>query len=237
MSLTKFVTICCLIVSLSHAAKIIPMSDVETVFTVEQQSPTRLGGTFQSGDIIAQPMVVDEGDFFRIVLPGFHSSHKIGHPELPQLHRLIEIPQNAMPRIEVVYEETKYYNLEDFGIENPIFPYQQSLSKSQDPDDVPFEWNETIYEEDDYLSPELISVDIKGQLRSLRLANLVIRPIDYNPVSGMIKVTTNVEFIIHFDGADLAETKEIKEKYYSPYFESVYHRVANYEEPDLRDDL
>ena len=49
----------------------------------------------------------------------------------------------------------------------------------------------SIYNTDAYISPELISVDIKGQMRSLRMANLVIRPVDYNPVSGMIKVTTN----------------------------------------------
>ena len=97
--------------------------------------------------------------------------------------------------------------------------------------------NETIYEEDDYLSPELISVDIKGQLRSLRLANLVIRPVDYNPASGTIRVTKSVDFIIHFDGADLINTETLKEKYYSPYFESVYRQVTNYESPDLRDDL
>ena len=229
MSLSKFIIFSCLLWSFPQASHSISLNSGITKLIIDQDSERSIVGSMKSGDIQVHSLEADEGKFFRIFFPGFHTSNEIGSPELPEIHKLIEIPQNALPRIEVVYEETEYYNLSSFGIADPIFPYQPSLSKSQDPDDVLFEWNEAVYEIDDYFSPELISVDIKGQLRSLRLANLVIRPIDYNPVSGMIKVTTNVEFIIHFDGADLVETANIKEKYYSPYFESVYHQVVNYE--------
>ena len=150
---------------MSQAATIIPVSAEETIFTVEQGNPIILEGTIQSGDIVVQPIIVDEGDFVRISLPGFHTSNEIGDPELPQLHKLIEIPQNAVPRIEIISEEVEYYNLSDFGIDDPIFPHQPSLSKSQDPDDVPFEWNQHLYERNSYIDPELISVEIKGQLR------------------------------------------------------------------------
>ena len=56
-----------------------------------------------------------------------------------------------------------------------------------------------IYKTDAYIAPELISVDIKGQLRSLKFGNLIIRPVDYNPFSGIIKVITDLEFRIHFE--------------------------------------
>ena len=109
MSLTKFIVACCLILNLSQAATTIPVSDEETFFTVKQESPTILEGTIQSGNIVVQPMEVDEGYFVRIFIPGFHTSSEIGNPELPQLHKLIEIPQNAIPRIEVLFEEVEYY--------------------------------------------------------------------------------------------------------------------------------
>ena len=83
-------------------------------------------------------------------------------------------------------------------------------------------------------SSDVCSSDL---LRSLRIANLQVRPVAYNPVSGVLKVWTNIEFRIHFDGADLSKTEDIKQKYYSPYFEAVYEQVSNYEAPDVRDDL
>ena len=117
MLLSRFVVIYCLILNLSQAATIIPVSDGKTVFTIEQESPTILGGTIRSGDIVAYSIEVDEGKFVRISLPEFHTSNTIGSPELPEIHKLIEIPQNAVPRIEVVNEEFEYYSLSDFGID------------------------------------------------------------------------------------------------------------------------
>ena len=115
-----------------------------------------------------------------------------------------------MPRIEMVNEEFEYYSLGNYGVEDPVFPHQPSLSKSQDPDDVPFEWNEVLYQTDTFMEHELISVEIKGQLRALRLANLVIRPVDYNPASGVLKVWKNIEFRIHFDRAEIGKTQDLK---------------------------
>ena len=157
MSLSKFVIFSCLLGSFSQASQSIPVTGGITKLIIDQDSEISLVGSMQSGDIQMHSLEADEGEFVRISLPGFHTSKEIGSPELPEIHKLIEIPQNAMPRIEVVYEETEYYNLSSFGISEPIFPYQPSLSKSQDPDDVLFEWNEAIYGSDDYLSPELIS--------------------------------------------------------------------------------
>ncbi len=226
-----------LIFNLSIASVEISISGSETNFRVENESSLSLNGYLQSGDLFLEKILLDGNSFTVIQYQGFHQSNIIGSPELPEIHKLIDIPQNAVPRIEVLYEEVEYYSLADYGVEEPVFPHQPSLSKSQDPDDVPFEWNVSLYQTDAFMEHELISVDIKGQLRSLYLANLVIRPVDYNPVSGRIKVTKSVDFIIHFDGADLIKTETLKEKYYSPYFESVYHQVENYKAPYLRDDL
>ena len=173
----------------------IPVSGEETKFTLEIESSNSLIGFLKSGDLFLNNIDMDEGSFTFIQFQGFHQSNIIGSPELPEIHKLIEIPQNAVPRIEVVNEELEYYSLGDYGIEDPAFPHQPSLSKSQDPDDKPFEWNEVLYQSDAYISHDLISVELKGHLRSLRLANLIIRPVDYNPVSGIIRVTKSVDFI------------------------------------------
>lgn len=237
MSLSKFVVFSCLIWNFSQASEIIPGSGAIAKLIIDQNSEVSLEVSMQIGDIQIMNTEVEEGEFVRLSLLGFHTSNDIGSPELPEIHKLIEIPQNAMPRIEIISEEVEYYSLSDYGIEAPIYPHQPSLSKSQTPDDVPFEWNEVLYQTDAFMEHELISVEIKGDLRSLRLANLVIRPVDYNAVSGIIRVTKSVDFIIHYDGADIVKTQALKEAYYSPYFESVYRQVANYKPLNDRDDL
>ena len=87
------------------------------------------------------------------------------------------------------------------------------------------------------LQKELITVNIEGQLRAIRIANLNIRPVDYNPVEGILRVYTNLEINIHMDGSDFAKTEEIKETYYSPYFEAIYNQISNYDSSIRSDDM
>ncbi|SVE31116.1 uncharacterized protein METZ01_LOCUS483970, partial [marine metagenome] len=166
-----------LMLAIGIASVEIPVSGEVTAFTLESETSNSLAGVLKSGDLFLHNIDMDEGTFTSIQFQGYHQSNIIGSPELPEIHKLIEIPQDAVPRIEIINKEVEYYNLGDYGIENPIFPHQPSLSKSQDPDDVPFEWNEALFQTNAFIEHELISVELKGQLRSLRLANLVIRPI------------------------------------------------------------
>jgi len=175
--------------------------------------------------------------FISFILSGYHTSKKIGHPELPEIHRLIEIPQNAIPRVEIINYLIEEYSISEFSSLSRIIPVQPSLAKNQSPEDVAFEFNHLIYNTDQFQNDDIVEIDIKGQMRAVRLANLIIKIFDYNPVTGIIKIYSDIEFNIHFDNADIRRTEEIKEKYYSPYFESVYKQISNYEPSYTRDDL
>ena len=108
MSLSKFIVFSYLIWSFSHASQTIPVSGGITKLIIDQDSKISLDVSMKSGDIQVTTIEVDKGEFVRISIPGFHMSSEIGNPELPQIHKLIEIPQDAMPRIEVENEEFEY---------------------------------------------------------------------------------------------------------------------------------
>ena len=220
-----------------YATAVINVNGADTEFKLQQISPAILNVSLTIGDIVTFTEMTDEGEYTRLSLPNFHISRDAGEPELPEIHRLIEIPQDASPRIEILSSSYRDYSLADLGIENPIYPAQPSLSKSQNPGDIPFNINENLYLKNTMLEKELVFVSIEGQLRAIRLANLNIRPVDYNPVEGILRVYTNLEINIHMDGANLAKTEEIKETYYSPYFEALYNQIINYEEFTRSDDL
>ena len=207
-----------LIWGIIFATSVIQVSGDETEFNLQQVSPSVLNVSITTGDIVTFSEMTNEGEFTRLSLPNFHLSRDVGEPELPEIHSLIEIPQSADPKIEVVSSEYRDYLLTDLEIENQIFPAQPSLSKSQNPEDLPFVMNEEVYSKDTFLQKELVSVNIEGQLRAIRIANLNIRPIDYNPIEGILRVYTNLEININMDGANFTKTEEIKEiKEYTNY--------------------
>ena len=164
-------------------------------------------------------------DFTIINIPGYHFSQDIGLPELPQINKLIEIPQDAIPRIEIISQEVSYYQLDELNINNPIFPHQPSLSKSQTIDDVSLYWDNNYYSNNSFNNKNIVTLDIKGTLRSARIGNLNINPINYNPVKKTLKILKNIEFNIYFDDANYIKTNKLKNKYYSPYYNDIYKTI------------
>ena len=77
----------------------------QATFSLEDEDFLQFIGSFQSGDLLFDKVIIDEGSFATIRSEGYHSSMLIGFPELPELHRLIELPQGTIPRIEILEEE------------------------------------------------------------------------------------------------------------------------------------
>ena len=206
-------------------------------FEIVASNPLGFVGEFRSGKIEIDDIHVVDNVFSMIRSHSYHSSQSIGAPELPELHRLIEIPQGSIPRIEILDEEYKVYDLHALGFSQPLFPHQPSLSKSQDPANVNFEFNASIYGQNSYIVEEMVAIEDKGMLRSMRLGNLIIRPVDYNPAKGLLKIWKKISIKVHFDGADLILTENLKLKHHSPYFDVLYESVMNHDVYENRDDL
>ena len=141
-------------------AQLIEVSNADTEFKMQQANPSILNISITTGDIVTFNEMTDDGEYTRLSLPNFHISRDIGEPELPEIHSLFEIPQGASPSIEIISSTYRDYSLLDLGIENPIYPAQPSLSKSQNPGDIPFTINEDIYLKNMLLQKELISINI-----------------------------------------------------------------------------
>ncbi|MFH0893124.1 MAG: C25 family cysteine peptidase [Bacteroidota bacterium] len=169
-----------------------------------------------------------KGLFTEIALPDFGTSLKPGLPKLPVLKQLIEIPYDAQFDVQILSYTEKEYSLSELGIENMIFPSQPSLSKSQDPSKVPFIFNATEYQKDEYLSHEIVQVIPVGIMRGVRLARLEVAPVFYNPVQKKLKVLENIQVQIVYKNADVAKTISEKQRLYSPTFESSFGAMANY---------
>ena len=172
----------------------------------------------------------EKGEFVELLAESYAKTNTPGAPQLPVLSKLIEIPAGATPEVKVISYELTEYKLSDFGITQKLFPAQIPQPKSGGK--VPFSYNHQLYETNSFYGEVLARVDVAGYLRGVQLANLVISPVEYNPVTNTIRVYNNLIVEVRFTGADKALTADNKAKTRSPYFSSVFHNVLNYQPVD-----
>jgi len=176
----------------------------------------------------------EKGTFARIRVDGYAKSQNIGNPEMPVKGKLIEVPYGAKPKVIVQSYDLKEYKLADYGVPYQIIPCQGPQSKCGTNE---FVWNKDRYQTDAFTDTRLVSVDVLGQMRAVNIGRININPVQYNPKTGIIRVYENLKFEITFEGADLAKTNRLKERYYSPYFNATYKLLMNYSEPVSRENL
>ncbi|MCK5052229.1 MAG: choice-of-anchor D domain-containing protein [Candidatus Cloacimonetes bacterium] len=213
----------------------ITLSDNESAVEISENSYQRLELLFNFEGINTFEVETTEGVFSELIIPGTYSTLEIGAPKLPSANELIVIPFGAEVSVRALSYEVSEYQLSDYGIMNLIMPVQPPLSKSQNPEDVEFVYNEEMYMQ--LNRTELVNVEILGVMRGIRLARLTVNPINYDATRGTIEVYNNIEVEVTFVGSNeyLTEYKRIST--YSPYFEAIYHNIINsrdYEDhPDL----
>ncbi len=167
------------------------------------------------------------GTFTQFVIPRFHHSHTIGKPNLPMMNKIIEVPVGATIRTEIVSYDEKIIDLNRVGVSHKLMPAQPSLSKSQDPATVPFEFDAAVYAQNRFFSEPTASVKVLGIMRDKRLALLKIAPVQYNPVENKLKVLENLTIKITFENADYFATERLHKVYYSPEFsQSMKNMIA-----------
>jgi len=169
----------------------------------------------------------EQGEFTRLFIPEYVRNMDYGHPELPVLRKLIEIPLGASPRINVVSSEYVEFSLHEYGLPDKLYPCQPPRSKSQDEHDLVYD--ASAYQVDAYNTNPMVTVNILGIMRNIRLGRLNISPVQYNPVSHTLKVFKEITFEIVFEGADIEQTMELKHRFASPYFEGLHKRLINYQ--------
>ncbi|MFP4288175.1 MAG: C25 family cysteine peptidase [Bacteroidales bacterium] len=212
-----------------QAQKTIPLSGIGQTSVLADQDNHSLSMEYNFDALQVIDVKTSRGEFHEIFFEKGYSVGELGKPKLPAVKKLIEIPFGAEIEwdIENFTEET--IRLKDFDLHQPLMPVQPSLRKDQNPGDVPFEYKSDAYSKTDFTERELVQVEILGVMRGVRIARVTIAPVQYNPESNTIKVYNNIRVDFRFKNADKSLTEHIKETTFSPYFESLYANLFNYE--------
>ena len=93
---------------------------------------------------------------------------------------------------------------------------------------VPFKYYPEIYQQNEFLGKEIVTVEPLGVLRGVQMARLTIAPFKYNPVTNELMVFNNLEVQVDFGDADYEETVIQNLKHYSAAFNPSYLELLNY---------
>ncbi len=167
----------------------------------------------------------DGATYTNLSFEGAITSGEVGSPALPKVRHLIALPANATPSIKVKNFTVKEVKLNDLGISAPLAPFQLSRTMNQSKEDATFVVNRKAYTVDAFVQDDIATVTVLGTLRGVQIAQVEINPVDYNPVSGVVKQFSNIDVEVEYN----APTSEIviPEHLQSPYFDVVYKTLIN----------
>ena len=221
---------CCFLASGAFATQSLRLSDSPSGVQLMDQDRNGLTVRLDVGELLFSEVQTKAGVFTMISAKGLTRSFNIGEPCLPMVNKLISIPFGSEIRAEVLDYETEEILLSDLGLDHPLIPAQRPMSKSADPELVPFEYAEAAYQKAGYYTLPMAETSISGTMRNVRLGVVSMVPMEYDPVANKIKVYKNMTVKVDYVVADWEKTRVMNEKYYSPFFKPVYDRILNYDQ-------
>ena len=192
----------------------------------ETSDMTGLKASFSFSGIEARELQSERGVFSTITMSNTVVGGNEGEPQIPVVNQLIAIPFGATPTIRVTNYSTTDYHLEEYGI-HTLSPRQPDAFKDENPENIPFAYNEAAYQTRGLQSEPMARIAVEGTMRGVRVGQMSIEPVCYDPVSNTIRVFNDIEVEVSFDGADARATEDLLVTTYSPYFKDIYDQLFN----------
>jgi len=164
------------------------------------------------------------GSFISLSFENMLKSYDVGKPNLPVIGKLIEIPENCKAIVEILNFDEEIIKLEDYSFSEKIIPAQPSLSKSDDPKEIPFYKNTDIYNKNEFFKKDIVKIEDRGYMRNVHLGYVEISPFEYNPVTNTLKVLNNIEYEIIFVSDNEKQAKNLS-SLESPYFKNIVNTI------------
>ena len=179
-------------------------------------------------DIIINPQTIEfsivekNGEkFASLELDGEGFANVEGEAKIPVIRKMVEIPQGANPQIVINSVSWSYTSLEKLELPDKIIPLQPSVVKLPGAS-ADFVVNDDYYVNNAFIPNDIIKIVNIDEIRSRRFALIEVSPLQYNPVSGELKIMTTCEITINLYGSDISQTYEKINRYASSSFEELF---------------
>jgi hypothetical protein len=175
---------------------------------------------------------IDGEPFAELSLPGEPVTMQVGAPCLPMVCRSVIVPDSAKMAVRVL--EATYRE-----VPARIAPSKGSLPRSVNPTDVPYRFG-PAYDDDTFYPGALAALGDPYILRDHRGVVVELWPFQWNPVTGVLRIYTEVTLEISAAGPGRVNTlrRPGPQRATSSAFEQIYrHHFLNHEPGDRYDPL
>ncbi|MBN1948201.1 MAG: hypothetical protein JW784_00495, partial [Candidatus Cloacimonetes bacterium] len=169
---------------------------------------------YSLGNFFRTPVEIDGETYYQLRLAKEANTFDKGEPELPKITRSIIIPDNALMAVQIIESEYVEYAMK-------IIPSKGLLSRSVNPEDVPYEFGEVYL--DDSFYPELrAELGNPYIMRDFRGVTVNAYPFSYNPQTEILRVYTYIVLKVENIGLDTRNVKERTDNRVNRYFREIY---------------
>jgi hypothetical protein len=199
--------------SLLTAAKSrLPTAGMEVAIIESNQNLTRIH--YSLGDFTEENIRINGQEYYRIVLGDEPNIMERGMPDLPFVCRSLIIPDNAKMEVRVTESRSIDYQI-------PIAPSRGFISRSVNPDDVPYEFSQA-YGLNEFYPHNIAELGSPYILRDFRGIAVKVYPFAYNPRAQTLRVYTELALEVRNVGVD-DDNAEIRDAgKYSRHFVDIY---------------
>ncbi len=169
-------------------------------------------------DIMTSPATGNGQVFQKIDLRGYGYTCEVGKPRLPAGGFLVAVPEGADLTVEVLdTERVLRENHRVFPVPEPVVEDGGKSTGER------FYLETAAYSEDAYYPRDVASIGFYGYLREVRVAQLMIFPVQYNPARGTLIIHKKIRLTLTVSGGTLLPVRH--RPAHAPSKQDPYDRI------------
>jgi len=216
-------------ISANSVSLVSNLDDHQAQLTLKPSSSNAVNFDVNVDAIGVEEQTLAQGAYETLNLPSGEAlvagkSTDVGEPEMPTLTTLIAIPDMAGVTLNTSYDSFEIIDNID------VMPAQVPEPEGGFDGPVAFARNADTYSQDKFFPENIASTGDPLILRDVRVVQVAVYPVQYNPARHQLKVYHNVSVSISYDG-EVVNPKTIRRNYISEEFLPLYKSyVANWDE-------
>jgi hypothetical protein len=165
-----------------------------------------------------------DGEIFHILrCPGHYTTLEIGKPQIPAISEMVAIPPTTMD-VTVSVIDRKETELTGYR----VYPFQTPTRDGQE--STEFDIDQGVYGQDQFYPDIMTELDNFGIWRNLRVANLRVYPIQYNPKTGTLKVYEKLVVKLEYQGSSYNDVPLLQNRPVCSQWDKMYQNtILNYD--------
>ena len=148
---------------------------------------------FTLNEYYLNTIIIDNIEYSSVKIPNGASLLIEGAPDLPKFSKSIIIPDDKKMKVEII--DQNYIEYENILIS----PSKGNLSRNIDPLTIPYNFS-SIYTMDSFFPSSIVNLNDPYILRDFRAQVVEFNPIQYNPITTVLRIYTSITVQITDDG-------------------------------------